>query len=460
LAYADGRRQGKGGALNHRPFRPVEEGSAVPDEIWPKDAPKADITKLIDFVSGLVTDLKKTPFANDKAVKDAEEVLKTLGHDIAVVEKILAAPLPELHLKDMPESCLVGRLGQICDERLCDLPRAYAWLALLAAGSAFLDSQNSNPPTMLYVALVGPVHSGKTQAIERAIGVLGLEKPQLMRTYSGSAEQLVRRLSDAAGNPRLLHIDELAHLFKKQQIDRASFPQILNEAYYNQKFEVLSGHKPQRVDVDVKLSMIGGIVEELFQDSFAKETVGGQHDRFLFGLCPGNFHFDYAPLEGSPEKFHIAPVKIDRSIWEAKRAYLAKHPQMNPRILETSIRTAVICAAFNGNKTLKGFQLGPAFALAEYQLNIREILQPNTGETVEGKACSKILNYVMRYKGKYLSRRQALRDTHVYDLGPTVADRVISVLKANGDIEVTKIGKQTVIRYILPEEDEPEDTEN
>jgi hypothetical protein len=432
----------------------------VSDEIWPKDDPRKKLDKLADFVGSLVTDLKKTPFAGDPKIKEAEEALKTLGHDVAVAEKILAAPLPELHLKDMPESCLVGRLGQICDERLGDLPRAYAWLALLAVGSVFLDSQNSNPPTMLYVALVGPVHSGKTQAIERAVDILGLEKPQLMRTYSGSAEQLVRRLSDAAGNPRLLHIDELAHLFKKQQIDRASFPQILNEAYYNQKFEVLSGHKPQRVDVDVKLSMIGGIVEELFQDSFAKETVGGQHDRFLFGLCPGNFHFDYAPLEGSPEKFHITPVKIDRTVWEAKREYLAAHPQMNPRILETSIRTAVVCAAFNGNKTLKGFQLGPAFALAEYQLNIREILQPNTGETVEGKACSKILNYVMRYKGKYLSRRQALRDTHVYDLGPTVADRVISVLKANGDIEVTKIGKQTVMRFILPEEDESEDTEN
>jgi hypothetical protein len=432
----------------------------VSDEIWPKDAPRKELDKLADFVGSLVSDLKKTPFAGDPKIKEAEEALKALGHDVAVAEKILAAPLPELHLKDMPESCLVGRLGQICDERLGDLPRAYAWLSLLAVASAFLDEQNSNPPTMLYVALVGPVHSGKTQAIERAVEVLGLEKPQLMRTYSGSAEQLVRRLSDANGNPRLLWIDELAHLFKKQQIDRASFPQILNEAYYNQKFEMLTGHKPQRIDVWVKLSMIGGIVEELFQDSFAKETVGGQHDRFLFGLCPGGFHFNFAPFEGSPEKFQIAPIKIDRTVWEAKREYLEKHPQMNPRILETSIRTAVIAAAFSGNKVLKGFQLGPAFMLAEYQMNIREILQPNTGETVEGRVASKTLAYLMRYKGKYVARRQLLRDTRIYDLGPAVADRVFSVLRANGDIQITKIGKQTVMRFILPEEDESEDTEN
>jgi hypothetical protein len=291
------------------------------------------------------------------------------------------------------------------------------------------------------------------------VHVLGLEKPQLMRTYSGSAEQLVRRLGDADGNPRLLWIDELAHLFKKQQIDRASFPQILNEAYYNSAFEVLMGHK-QRVDVSVKLSMIGGIVEELFQDSFAKETVGGQHDRFLFGLCPGGFAFHFMPIEGLREKFEIHPVRVDKSVWEAKKEYLAKHPEMNPRILETAIRCALVCAAFSGLKTLKGFQLGPAFALAEYQMRIREILQPNTGETVEGRAASKILNYLMRYKGKYVSRRQMLRETHLYDLGPSVVDRVLSVLKANGDIEITKIGKQTVLRWITDAEEEPDGTEN
>ena len=414
------------------------------DEIWPKDAPKADIERLFNFAKQLGLD---------------ELLAAKMQKDVTAAEKIVAAPLPEVHLKDMPEACLVGRLGEICDTRMADLPRAYAWPTLLAIGSAFLDEQNSNPPTMLYVALVGPVHSGKPQAIDRAVHVLGLEKPQLMRTYSGSAEQLVRRLGDADGNPRLLWIDELAHLFKKQQIDRASFPQILNEAYYNTAFEVLMGHK-QRVDVSVKLSMIGGIVEELFQDSFAKETVGGQHDRFLFGLCPGGFRFDFMPLDGLHEKFDIRPVKVDRSVWEAKKEYLEKHPEMNPRILETSMRGTLIAAAFNGNKALKGFQLGPAFALAEYQMRIREILQPESGETVEGRMTGRILNFVKRYKGKYVSRREVLRATRAYDLGAVLCDRVVAVLKANGDIEVVKIGKQTVMRWITDAEEEPDDTEN
>lgn len=433
------------------------------DEIWPKNAPKADIGKLAEFAGELVNELKKDAISKRsdvaKTIAEAEAALGSLEKKTEIVQKILAAPLPEVHLKDMSETCLVGRLGEICDTRMSDLPRAYAWPALLAAASALLDEQNSAPPPMLFVALIGPVHSGKSQAIERAVRLLGLEKPQLMRTYSGGAEQLVRRLDDAQGNPRLLWIDELAHLFKKQQIDRAVFAQILNDAFYNSSFEVLAGHK-QRYDVNVKLSLIGGIPEEMFQDCFAKESVGGQHDRFLFGLCPGGFNFNFTPLDGHAESFKIAPVKIDQSVWDAKNEYIRTHPAMNPRVLEVSIRTAVICAALSGNKTLKGFQLGPAFALAEHQMSIREILQPNTGETVEGRAASKILGYLMRYKGKFVSRRQILRDTHVYDLGPSVADRVIAVLKANGDIEVTKIGKQTVMRWIIDEEEEPEGTEN
>jgi len=438
-----------------------------PDDIWPKDSPRADPGKLVDFVRGLAADLKKN---HPKVAQDPEtarniaaaENLGALEKKIEVAENIAAAPLPNaIYLNDLPLDCLCGWLGEVCDVRMSDLPRAYAWPALLAVASTFLAEQNGSPPTMLYVCLVGPVHSGKTQAIERAVKILGADKPQLLRVYSGSGEQLVKRMEDAMGNPRLLWVDELSHLFKKSQIDRASFPQLLNDAYYNTHLELtVSGKKP-RIAADVKLSLIGGMPEELFQDSFAKESVGGQHDRFLFGLCPGDFHFKFAPLRGGQERLRKIPiVEVQPSVWEAKREYLVEHPTMNPRVLEMAIRSRLICAAFSGQKMLLGSQLDSAFQLADYQMRIRGVLQPNTGDTIEGKACSKILSYLMRYGGKWISRRQMLHDTRVYDLGPATAERVTNVLVANGDIEQTKIGKQVVLRWITPAEQDGEGTEN
>jgi hypothetical protein len=396
----------------------------------------------------------------------AEAVVKSAKARIAAIEKnlpqqdeirTLTAAVEPLLLKDIPETMLDGWLGEVCQKRLGDLPRAYAWLALLAVASAFLNEQKA-VRTNLYLGLVGPTHSGKSQGIDRAIATLGLESPQLLDIFAGSAEQLVRKCSDAAGNPRLFHPDELGHLFKKAQIDRSSFPFILNRAFYKDKFEVLMGAK-QRAEFDCRLSIVGGLVEETFQDLFGKETVAGLYDRFLFGLCPGGFQYHFTPFRGDPERFKIEAVTIEESVWEAKHDYQTRHPKMNPRLLEVSIRTAVICAAFNGNRVLKGFQLEPAFELAEYQMNIRDILKANPGETIEGRVASKILGYLDRYAGKWVSWRILRRDTRLYDLGPVITDRVCSVLKANGDIEMTKIGKQTVIRRVLDSETEPEGTE-
>jgi hypothetical protein len=382
----------------------------------------------------------------------------TIGSRREDASNALAAPAEFDRVHDMPESVLSGRLGEICSKRLGDLPRAYAWPSLLAVGSPFLDEQRDGVRTNLYVALVGPVHSGKSQAIDRSVSALGLEEPQLLELFAGSAEQLVRKCADAAGNPRLLNPDEMGHLLKKSQIERSSFPFVLNRAYYKDKFEVLMGQK-QRATFDCRLSIVGGLVEELFQDLFGKETVGGLYDRFLFGLCPGRFTYNFKPLDSIREKFQIKPVLVDAGVYEAKADYETKHLEMNPRVLETCIRTAVVSAAFDGNKILTGMQLGPAITLAEYEMRIREILKPNPGETVEGRAAHKIIMELKHYGGRFVSRRRVLRDTHAYDLGPAVVDRVISVLKANGEIEVTKPDRQTLMRWISDEEPEPEGTE-
>ena len=88
---------------------------------------------------------------------------------------------------DMPDAVLCGRLGEIRRTRLIDkkrFPIAYAWPALLAAAGVMVPPVPTNPDvitavdpmTNSFTALVGPVHSGKSQCINWANGILGLPR--------------------------------------------------------------------------------------------------------------------------------------------------------------------------------------------------------------------------------------------------------------------------------------------
>jgi hypothetical protein len=136
-------------------------------------------------------------------------------------------PLAALQLADMPENVLDGRLGEICESEMKDLPRAYAWPALLAAAGVNVpESSQSYVRTNLYVALVGPVGSSKTETIKRSCAVLEVREPQLVDANCGSAEGLMKLIGTPAA-ARLYFPDELAHLLAKSAIDRASFPALL-----------------------------------------------------------------------------------------------------------------------------------------------------------------------------------------------------------------------------------------
>jgi hypothetical protein len=399
---------------------------SVHDPIWPKDAPKADPSKLIEVLDEQVRELKR---------------------DYGTAQQILDVPSKDVSLRDMPDGVLDGRLGELCSRRLAAFPLAYSWPTMLAAASVLIDRRNSDARVNLYCGIIGPVHSGKSQAIEHANKTLGVEAPALLDLMSGSAEQLLRRTKDAAGNSRLFSPDELGHLLEKAQIDRSSFPYILNRAFYADKFEVLLGKK-ETVTFNCALSIVGGIVEERFQDLFNASTTAGLYDRFLFAACPGDYVYDYFPFAGVVEPTSPVCVLIDPEVWYVKKDWLAADREMNPRVAEIAIRAATVCAAFNGSQLLIPSMLGPARELARYQTNIRKLLKPNAGQNFEARLAHKFLAYLERHGGRFVSRRELFRATRAYDLGPSTADRALSVLHANGDIEVSKAGKQELVRIL------------
>jgi hypothetical protein len=417
-------------------------GNVTPDrrdihEVWPRDR-KADPSKLFEVAEELASQV-----ADPRVMQAVGEAKHKYEEAKKIAETSTAAGL----LLDMPEEVLDGRLGEICLRRMGRFPLAYSFPAIVTVGSAQVPQPATKARFNLYTALVGPYHSGKTQAIEWAENLLGIESPTLLDVMAGSAEGLIRKCRDAVGSARLFSPDELGHLLEKSKIQHASFAYILNRAFYNNQFEVLMG-RGQSATFHASLSILGGIVEDKFDDLFGAATTGGLYDRFLFGACPGGFNFEYYPFDETlQEELNPIPVLIDESVWIEKAAWRTDCPELEPRVAEIAIRTAAICASFDGRPRLTAKDLKPARAFADYQQRIRRLLKPNAGENPEGKIALKILAELDRYGGKFVAKRDLLRSINAYRFGPSVADRALGVLHANGEIEITK-GRPELIRKI------------
>lgn len=339
---------------------------------------------------------------------------------------------------DMPETVLDGRLGEICQRYFKRFPVAYAWPALVTAAGALIPrGENYQIRNNLYACLVGPKGSSKSETCENVFRVLGMwpKHPVLLKAKYGSAEGLIDRLGEIeAGGERLVYPDELGHLLAKAAMDRASFPYVLNTAYSNDQQE--GGTKGKGFQFDCRLSLLGGIVEELFGDSFGLATTGGLYDRFTFGLCPDPYQHLYEPPESTAETFKPFAASVDRDVWEASRQWVKNG--INPRVAEHALRVAYICASVDGRMTLRSADLAPALAFAQYQTKVRTVLQPNDGGNPDAICANQILGWLTQNAphGTWVKRRDLDRGIHSSRLGPGVFIRCLNNLFFNGKIEL------------------------
>jgi hypothetical protein len=414
-------------------------------------------------VAAIAKSISKYPPARDAISTPAEApqaaVATPAGKDVN---------LADAGIKDMPDSVLDGWLGQICKSRMLKhFPVAYAWPALVTVASAMVptNATTNGPRCNLYTALVGPVHSGKSEAIKHAKLLLGIQTPPLLDLLAGSAEMLTSAVADAGGQPRLYSPDELGHLLEKAQIQNSSFVYVLNRAFYETGFKVRSMEKKRReVIFNAILSIIGGIVEDRFGDLYTAKTTGGFDDRGMYGLCPTGFRYEYMPFEGGPAlqitragggnsycEETIAtvgnlpiPVTLDKSVfyeinrWRREDAVL-KNPNCG-RVVEIALRVAIICASFDQRPVLYGKDLGPAFELARYQARIRGVLKPNPGRTFEGQLFHKFFEFLTTHTGdgSWVPRRELFHSTCSHEIGIPVAIKTLDAMIANDDVEEMK----------------------
>jgi hypothetical protein len=361
---------------------------------------------------------------------------------------------------DMPEDCLIGALGEACISKMRDFPRAYSWLTLVIHAAQFVPQCDSKLPSEsllvgapsgwrqnLYFAPVGLVHSGKSVAGEYSRGLLGMDEDAhpMVNIMPGSAEGLLKKIADASGGSRLVNVDELGFLMERSALEGASFPYIMDRSYYKTAYSLTTGGGKE-VLFNCRLSVLGGVTlpkegaYEGFGDLFGSQSVGGMYDRFLLGLQPsGQEEYAYLPFSGPSLRFdllNIKPTVIGMDIWEAKNAWVKQH-KLNPRVTESCIRVAGICASYEGKSVLSPKDIEkPVVALAKYQSRLRLLLQPNTGKNDDGKLSSKFRSYLKRHSpnGEWLSERVMLRDTNAYDFGVR-AEKVLASLEYNKEIE-------------------------
>jgi hypothetical protein len=339
-----------------------------------------------------------------------------------------------LKVCDMPEEVLDGWLGDLYRERMSEFCRAYGWLALVGAASALVPPMKKEyARTNIFGAQVGPVHTGKSVSRDYAFKLLGLDKKFIIDKMVGSAEGLINSGLDVDGETRIYNPDELSHMMAKAGLERASFPTVLCRIYDETKFSMVI-RQQKEIEFNCRLSVVGGIVEDNFDQSFNQSTTMGLYDRFIYGLCPTGYEYSYRPFVGKKSDYgEPVQVEIEAKVWAELDAW-KKHDGLEARAVQNALRVALICASFDGREVLKVKDLNPAQHFARYQTKIREYLSPNEGVNLDAQIRVALLKKLDMKKGQWVKRRDLTQSVNVGRYGPAVW-RVLDLLILNDELE-------------------------
>jgi hypothetical protein len=399
-----------------------------------------------------------TPLVKGKPAGSGRELSDKLLAEAGVLEQTQAAEdaantieVIDSKTPDMPAEAIVdGVLSEIHRKYFKNFPRAYAWPALLTVAGAMVPftmsaeesiaiSAGYSSQTNLYTALIGPVHSGKSQAIMHAVGNLALDKSRYTDVSAGSIEGLLKKLAkECRTGQMMVDLDEWSHFFKKAGIQHATFVDVLNKAF-NKPTLHLTIAKGEEINLMCAVSLIGGIVWERIQDCFNAESTTGFHDRFLFGICPEVNPHVYFPFDVEDsavtdlmiDRPPLARVKIDRSVWHLAAAWGREDLSLG-RSVEVTVRCCVINASFNGQTEITDKDLTKWRPFMDYQKRCRELVVPMRGLTTDARMSNAILGWLKRHAdgGEWVTQRSLKKGIHgmLEDLGPIVFKNTMNAL--------------------------------
>jgi hypothetical protein len=306
-------------------------------------------------------------------------------------------PLVEI-VEDMPTDCLDGMLGDITQKRMARFPIATAWPTIVCCAGVRIERECSlvlSPQrTNLYVVFVCPVEFGKSDVINQGLYVVGLVGTnRLLEATVGSSEGLISLLGDAHGESRLYSPDELLSTLKKANIENS----VLNSTFCSMFYKDASTHKTAKgtLSYNARVSMIGGIVDDMFEEAYGVSSTGGFYTRSAFSMPPTGFVNKFRPYDTQSEKMDgVHEVTVDLDVYELQDEWNAANPGYG-RVMEIAIRFAFICACYD-KRVLHAKDMDAAIRYADYHKHVREVLRPNVGETLSAKMEDAIRKYLTR----------------------------------------------------------------
>jgi hypothetical protein len=272
-----------------------------------------------------------------------------------------------------PEECLYGWLGDAA--RRLNTPPGYAYPAMLAVFSPTSKTGSGRLRRNLYVALVGPPHSGKGETMDRAIELMCLPPGMVSTTTPGSDKGVLREFGGDAnsGKASLLHEDELSRLMSKIQVKGSSLAAILCTLFY--KDETGAADKGGKASMNAQLSILGGLAVDKdggkFEQYFGAETTAGLFDRFIFGIATDRWQWQaprYVP-ERSQARFPMG-CTVPEWAQEHARNWAATDPKRD-RLQEIALRVALLSASANHESVVSQQCLAAAIKFVEWQERVR-----------------------------------------------------------------------------------------
>jgi len=242
----------------------------------------------------------------NEAAGDWDATLKTESvESVEVVET-------EEELKDdlvLDPDELDGKLGEMA--KMMGLPLNLAYTALLAFASVIPDvDELSGTRINIYAALLGPIGSGKNEAMRRAKLFLALDHSRFVaNAFPGGDRQLAELIGDRVvkikgkpderiPGPRKLLIvtNEMDGVLKKMSIKNSTLGQTFTDLWDENQRTIQPSGGRSRINVDCRLSWIGGVpVEannpEAFAETFGRDTSRGLSARMIFGYSAEELDF-------------------------------------------------------------------------------------------------------------------------------------------------------------------------
>jgi len=286
--------------------------------------------------------------------KDARRLLENiLRFDLQPEGEAKTVSVP-----DIPEDAVYGWLGEKAKESGMPLGFIYPALVGVYAGNKLCTDRNVHP--CVFVAIAADIHTGKSQAIDRAEQILDAKDMKvrggfvcrrsassdrgLFKLFGDDPKEKDKSVPTKAGGTFVMCLTELRHMFTKMAMKESALPIALCQLWDSGK-DAGTADKFNSSGCAVNLSIVGGLKcanTDEFGEVFGSGSMHGLYDRFVIS-CDSH-KWEFMPFEGKGEIRKPALIEIPKSAWQKLAAWRRQKPGRE-RLAEIAIRWAVITEA-------------------------------------------------------------------------------------------------------------------